>query len=91
MVQEEELVFALLVVLLVLCILQFERNVVVTPGEPELVVLQLFPGLDVVLVLVRPVEVDLLPVVGDRVLLFPGGAPLSNEVALLVVKLEKVD
>ena len=49
------------------------------------VVVEVLAGLDVVLVGVRPVEVDLLAVVRDGVLLPSGVATLGEEVAVVVV------
>ncbi len=45
--------------------------------------------LHVVLFAVGPVEVDLLAVVGDDVGMFPGVAPLRDEVAVLVIPPEE--
>jgi hypothetical protein len=46
-------------------------------------------GLDVVLVVVGPVEIDLLAVVGDGVLLPLGVPAFGDEIAVLVVMAEK--
>ncbi|MDZ7816699.1 MAG: hypothetical protein U5N86_12135 [Planctomycetota bacterium] len=85
--QEEPLV-ALDVVLLDVGGCQFEvdrSSSGVLPG----IIVEMLGGLDVVLVVVGPMEIDFFAVVGDGVFLALGIAALRDEVAVLVVAAEE--
>ena len=69
-------------------ILQFKLDSYAIRSLPG-VISKMFGGFNVILVMVGPVEVDFLAIVGDSVALFPGVAPLGDEIAVLVVSAEE--
>ena len=85
---EEEALLPLDVVLLDICRAEAEANRDARTG-PVGVVPEVLRGLHVVLVAIRPVEVDFLAVVGDDVRVLPGLPSLRDEVAVLVVAAEE--
>ena len=58
------------------------------PVEHKSVIFEILAGLDVVLILIRPVELDFLSLVGDRVHAFLIPA-LGNEISVLIVPVEE--
>ena len=58
-------------------------------GSGPVVVVEVFGGLDVLLIAVSPVKIDLLSVVGNRVPLIAGVSSPRDEVAVLVVSAEE--
>ncbi len=86
--RQEEALLAFDVVLLHVGGLEFEMHRDAVGGLPG-VIGEVLAGLDVVLVVVRPVEIDFLAVVGDGVALFFGVAAFGDEVAILPVAAEK--
>jgi len=58
-------------------------------GSLPCIICEILTGLDVILVMVGPVEIDFLAIIGDGVAFLFGVTTLGNEVAVLPVAAEK--
>ena len=76
-----------LVILFAIGVLPFEMDL--QPVRTVAVIVELFAALDVILILIGPVQMDFFPVVGDGVFLAPGVAALGEKIAVVVIPAEE--